>query len=187
VLDLGVGTGLLALALAPAVERVYGLDASPAMLARFRANADARKLDNVQPLLGDLRSLPLPDESITLAVSNYTFHHVPDTDKELALSEVRRVLRPGGRLVVCDMMFTLSLDGRDRRIVLEKTLAIARRGPAGIVRLARNAARVALGRWEHPAREETWERMLRARHFEEIDVRLLRHEAGVATAVRPER
>jgi ubiquinone/menaquinone biosynthesis C-methylase UbiE len=185
VLDLGAGTGLLALALAPLVAEVTAVDISRRMLERLSQHAAEAGVDNITPLVADLRSLPLPDASMTLVVSNYAFHHLDDAGKELALSEARRVLAPEGRLVVCDMMFSLSLQGRDRRVVLEKVRALARRGPAGLVRIGRNAARLAAGRWEHPASADTWDQMLRERHFEDVRVEILAHEAGLASARRP--
>jgi SAM-dependent methyltransferase len=183
--DLGAGTGLIALALAPYVSTMAAVDVSGQMLERLEWHADADGIDNVRAVEADLRSLPLDDESVTLAVSNYAFHHLEHGDKELALAEVRRVLVPGGRLVVCDMMFSLSLEPRNRALVWAKVAAIARRGPAGLLRLVRNAGRVAVGRWEHPATPETWEQLLRRRRFSEIEIELLEHEAGLATAVRP--
>lgn len=185
VIDLGAGTGLLTLPLAEHVESVIAVDFSQPMLDRLDEKARRSGATNVTTLAADIRCLPLADESATLVVSNYAFHHLTDSDKELALSEARRVLEPGGRLVVCDMMFRLSLDSRDRAIVAEKVLAIARRGPAGIVRLLKNALRVARGTWEHPAPVDRWRRMLESRHFEEVGVRLLEHEAGLAVGRRP--
>jgi ubiquinone/menaquinone biosynthesis C-methylase UbiE len=186
VLDLGAGTGLITLALAPRVAEVIAVDIAPRMLERLQARAVADGIDNVTPIVSDLRTLPLADATITLAVSNYAFHHLEDADKELALSEVRRVLTPGGRLVVCDMMFSLSLKPRDRRVLTQKLWLIARRGPAGLLRIARNAGRVAVGRWEHPAGPDTWKRMLHNRHFEHVHIELLANEAGLASATRPE-
>jgi ubiquinone/menaquinone biosynthesis C-methylase UbiE len=185
VVDLGAGTGLLALALAPRVAEVTALDISPHMLERLDEHAAADGIDNVRSVVGDLRELPLEDESATLVVSSYAFHHLEDPDKELALAEARRVLAPGGRLVLCDMMFSLSLDARDRALVWHKLVAIAKRGPAGLLRIARNAGRVAAGRWEHPSPPEEWERMLRRRRFADVRVELLANEAGLATAIRP--
>lgn len=185
VVDLGAGTGLIALALAPSVAEVAAVDISEQMLAQLDAHAAADGIENVRGVVADLRALPLEDESVTLAVSNYAFHHLERADKELALSEVRRVLVPGGRLVVCDMMFALSLEPRDRALLWEKIVAIARRGPAGLLRIARNAGRVAVGRWEHPSPPEEWEQMLCARGFADVRVELLRNEAGIATAERP--
>ena len=185
VLDLGAGTGLLSIALAPRVESVVAIDHSPAMLARLRRKARASSIGNVACVVADLRCLPLPDESATLAVSNYAFHHLPDADKELALAEVRRVLEPGGRLVLCDMMFGLSLDRRDRALIARKLARIARRGPAGFARILKNVGRIATRTWEHPASAERWRELLERRQFTDVEVRLLEHEAGVARARRP--
>jgi ubiquinone/menaquinone biosynthesis C-methylase UbiE len=186
VVDLGAGSGLLALALAPRVGELVAVDISERMLERLDDSAVADGIHNVETLVADLRRLPLEDESATLVVSNYAFHHLDDAGKELALSEARRILRPGGRLVLCDMMFSLSLEPRDRRLVLEKVVALLRRGPAGVVRILRNAGRLLAGRWEQPARPETWEEMLAARGFEDVRIELLEHEAAIAVARRPD-
>ena len=186
VVDLGAGTGLLALALAPRVRELVAVDISERMLERLDDAAVAEGVHNVEPLVADLRWLPLEDESATLVVSNYAFHHLDDAGKELALAEARRVLRPGGRLVIGDMMFSLSLKRRDRRLVVEKIVALLKRGPAGVVRILSNALRVVAGRWEQPAPPEAWERMLVARGFEDVRIELLEHEAAVAVARRPD-
>jgi ubiquinone/menaquinone biosynthesis C-methylase UbiE len=186
VVDLGAGTGLLALALAPSVRELVAVDISERMLGRLDDAAVADGVHNVETLVADLRRLPLADESATLVVSNYAFHHLDDAGKELALAETRRILRPGGRLVICDMMFSLSLEPRDRKLVWEKVVALLKLGPAGVVRILRNAGRILAGRWEQPAPPQTWEEMLLARGFEEVRIELLGHEAAVAVARRPE-
>lgn len=186
VVDLGAGTGLLALALAPRVQELVAVDISERMLEGLDDAAATDGIHNVEPLVADLRRLPLEDEFATLVVSNYAFHHLDDPGKELALAEARRILRPGGRLVICDMMFALSLEPRDRRLLWEKVRALLKRGPAGLLRIVRNAVRVVLGRWEQPATPESWQEMLEARGFEHVRIELLEHEAAVAVARRPE-
>ena len=185
VVDLGAGTGLLALALAPIVAEVTAVVIAWRMVERLQERAASDGVHNIVPILGDLRRLPLADASATLVVSNYAFHHLDDAGKELALAEARRVLEPGGRLVVCDMMFSLSLEPRDRRLIGQKLLALARRGPAGVLRIARNAGRVVTRRWEQPSPPATWERMLVDRCFNDVSIELLEHEAGIAAARRP--
>ena len=185
VIDLGAGTGLLSLALAPRVRELVAVDISERMLERLDDAAVADGIHNIQTVAADLRRLPLEDESATLVVSNYAFHHVDDAGKELGLAEARRILRPGGRLVICDMMFSLSLEPRDRRLIAEKVNGLLKRGPGGVVRILCNAGRVLAGRWEQPAPPETWEEMLLARGFEDVQIELLAHEAAVAWARRP--
>jgi SAM-dependent methyltransferase len=85
VIDLGAGTGLLALALAPRVRELVAVDISERMLGRPDDAAVSDGIHNVETLVADLRRLPLEDESATLVVSNYAFHHLDDAGKELAL------------------------------------------------------------------------------------------------------
>ena len=185
VVDLGAGTGLLALPAAACAAKVYAVDYSEPMLARVAERAEFAGVGNVRCVHADLRELPLADESATIVVSNYAFHHLPDVGKELALSEARRVLRPGGRLVICDMMFALTLRPEDRAIVASKVAALARKGPAGVFRIAKNVGRIAARRWEHPATTERWIDLLEGRHFTDVTARMSVNEAGIACARRP--
>ena len=186
VLDIGAGTGLLTLALAPRVQSVWALDISPAMCDYLRTKAASGELDNVEPVVGSAVSLPLMEESVDLVVSNYCLHHLSDTDKVRALEEIRRVLRPGGALVLGDMMFRPSVgNARDRGVVISKIRALLRRGPGGVVRLFKNAVRFLAGGWEKPARAEWWEKALRSAGFAEVRVETRHHEGGIAYGVKP--
>jgi len=100
VLDLGTGTGSTAAELAPVVERVIGVDREQAMLDA--AGVRCEDLDNVDLLRASLDDLPLPDACVDAALCMLVLHHVSDVDAVLA--EACRVLEPGGRLVVLDMV-----------------------------------------------------------------------------------
>ena len=99
VADLGAGTGILASTIAPFVDRIAVVDRSPEMLAAARRRLDGTQ--NVSFHQGELEALPLPSESIDLAVLSLVLHHV--AEPHVALQEVRRILRPGGRLIIVDM------------------------------------------------------------------------------------
>ncbi len=186
VVDVGAGTGLLALALAARVERVWAVDIAPQMCEYLRVKAKSGGLTNIEPAVSTATSLPLVDASADLVVSNYCFHHLTDAEKLVALAEVHRVLRPGGRLVFGDMMFRVSLaDGRDRAVIRDKVRGLARKGPAGFARLAKNAVRMGTGRWERPARADWWSGALESTGFADVSVRVLDHEGGLASARRP--
>lgn len=184
--DIGSGTGLLTLVLGEHVKQLWALDIAPAMCEYLRAKAASAGLTNVEVVVASAVSLPLVDESSDLVVSNYCFHHLSDADKRRALAEAHRILRPGGRLVFGDMMFRPGLgDRRDRGVISDKVRAMTRKGPAGILRLAKNGARFATARWEKPARAQWWAEALRDAHFCEVEVDTMAHEGGIASARKP--
>jgi ubiquinone/menaquinone biosynthesis C-methylase UbiE len=185
VLDIGAGTGLLALAAAPHVRRVSAIDISPAMCRYLETKLGDQADPNVDVLVGSAAELPLGADSVDVVLSNYCFHHLRETDKQRALAEVRRVLRPGGRFVFGDMMFHVGLrDSRDRKLIARFVRSMLRRGPAGIWRLLKNAVRVVSGRGEHPAGVAWWQSALRDAGFTGVEVWPLDHEGGIAVARR---
>jgi ArsR family transcriptional regulator len=98
--DLGCGTGQVAEALAPWVRQVIAVDESSAMLQA--AKRRVRSLANVEVRRGALESLPIADASLDAATCVLVLHHVPAPER--ALAEAARVLCPGGRLLLTDMM-----------------------------------------------------------------------------------
>jgi len=104
ILDLGCGTGEMALAIArvsPDVKLI-GVDGDGDVLERAAAKARAAGVElELHEALAD--RLPLPDASVDCVVSTLMFHHLVPATKRAALEEARRVLIPGGRLLVCDI------------------------------------------------------------------------------------
>ena len=101
VLDVACGPGLVACAFAQRAKQVTGIDLTPAMLERGRALAAEQKLSNVTFQQGDVLPLPFADGSFSIVVSRFAFHHFPNPAPVLV--EMRRVCRPGGRVVVADL------------------------------------------------------------------------------------
>lgn len=100
VLDVATGTGHAALALAPLVARVTGLDLTPEMLEQARRLAESRGIDNVEWIVGDAHALPFPDSSFDIWMARAAPHHFDDLGG--AIREAHRVLRPGGSVVIID-------------------------------------------------------------------------------------
>jgi ubiquinone/menaquinone biosynthesis C-methylase UbiE len=104
ILDLGAGTGYYALDVARAVApggTLEAFDLQPEMLADLAARARAAGVENVGTTAGDATALPYPDASFDAVYLVTVLGEIPDQDR--ALGEVRRVLRPGGRLVVGEL------------------------------------------------------------------------------------
>jgi ubiquinone/menaquinone biosynthesis C-methylase UbiE len=101
VLEVGPGTGYYTLTVAPVVERLHIFDLQQEMLDHTMRRAAAAGLDNVEPRLGDARSLPYADAAFDAAYLVTVLGEIPDQDA--ALRELHRVLRPGGRLVVGEL------------------------------------------------------------------------------------
>ncbi len=119
VLDLGSGGGIDVILSARRVGRTgraYGVDMTDEMLELARRNAVGAGVDNVEFLKGDIENIPLPDASVDVIISNCVINLC--VDKPAVFAEMRRVLRPGGRVGVTD-------------VVAEDRLSPAERGERG--------------------------------------------------------
>jgi ArsR family transcriptional regulator len=101
VADLGCGEGYLAIEAAGWAKRVIAVDRSKDVLARAKALAARRKVRNITWKRGELDRLPIDDASIDVALLSQALHHA--THPEAALAEARRILRPGGRVLVLEL------------------------------------------------------------------------------------
>lgn len=104
--DIGCGTGLLACEEARRAARVYAVDVSAAMLARTAARASAAGLTNIRPLQAGFLTFDPGPRTLDLVTTKFAFHHLPDFWKAMALVRVNRMLKPGGRLFLRDVVFS---------------------------------------------------------------------------------
>jgi SAM-dependent methyltransferase len=126
VLDLGSGAGTDVLIAARRVApggRAIGLDMTPEMLELARRNVAAAGVDNVELIEGYLEEIPLPDGSVDVVISNCVINLA--ADKHAVLREAARVLRPGGRVAVSDVIADPGMDAGTQADMAEWTGCIA--------------------------------------------------------------
>jgi len=163
VLDLGSGGGIDVLLSARRVSpggRAYGLDMTDEMLELARENKRKAGVENAEFLKGEIEDIPLPDDHVDVVISNCVINL--STAKERAIGEAFRVLKPGGRFAVSDMVF---LGGKS-------TL------PAEVIRDVEMWAGCVSGALE----KEEYEALLREAGFEDVSVEVT-HTYEPETAV----
>jgi SAM-dependent methyltransferase len=185
VLDLGCGNGQIAIPLAEQGADVLGIDVSPAMTSSLRAEAARLGLSRLSAATVPIERLELQPESFDLIVSSYALHHLGDAQKARLVSAAYRWLRPGGRLVIADMMLGRGGTARDREIIRSKLIALARKGPGGWWRIAKNIVRFVFRVQEQPISMAAWTRLLHTAGFTSIAASPIVAESGLVTGERP--
>ena len=118
VLDVAAGTGLLSQVVAPKVKRVVALDVTPEMITEGYKKFRQRGLRNIIFILGAAEALPLRTGTFDLVMTRFSFHHF--RKPELVLREMNRVCRPGGNVVVVDLLASADDKVRARYNRLER-------------------------------------------------------------------
>jgi ubiquinone/menaquinone biosynthesis C-methylase UbiE len=168
------------------VASVHAVDISPAMTESLADWAAEAGLAKVSTEVTDLKDLRLPPSCADLIFSSYALHHLADADKRALTARAAQWLRPGGRLVIADMMFGRGGSRRDRAILRQKVTALAAKGIGGWWRIAKNLTRYGLRIGaEHPATPEFWQQALHDAGLAEVCFQPVAAEAGLVCGVRP--
>jgi SAM-dependent methyltransferase len=181
-IDLGAGSGFLTLPLAEQAARVVAVDKSPRMLDQLRFKLEGSEAA-VQLIAQDLLAFT-PSEKVDVIVSNYALHHLRHSAKRELLRRCNHWLRPGGRIVVSDLMVALTFRPGQSAALTRRLRSIAAKGIPGYWRIAKNGIRLVAGRGEYPADLDFWTRALREAAFLNVNGRQIGSESGVAWGIK---
>ncbi|HLJ07663.1 MAG TPA: methyltransferase domain-containing protein [Acidimicrobiia bacterium] len=184
--DLGSGSGQLSLPLARAGLEVTAVDVSPKMIDHLQERARRERIEGVTTVVAAVEGFRLPEGSVDLVVSNYALHHLRDRDKREVVAAAARWLRPGGRLVVGDMMFGRGSASHDRTVIKGKLVVLLRRGPAGWWRVMKNVVKFGLRIGERPVPMERWTRYFEEAGLTAVSGSRVVAEAAVVLGVKPQ-
>lgn len=184
VVDLGCGGGQLSLPLAERGAVVTAVDISPKMIETLREKARELGLD-VTARVSAVQSVAFAAESLDLVVTNYAMHHLRDDEKAATVRAAAVWLRPGGKLIVGDMMFGRGGAARDREIIAAKARVLLGRGWAGWWRLAKNVVRFSLRLQERPLPVEAWQRLFEGAGLTDVTSVPVVAEAAIVSGTKP--
>src|SRR5260370_12934968 len=137
----GCGPALRALLFGEQGGRVLAIGPTQLMIGRIEARAEQRALIGFECVALPIERLSLPAESVHVIVSSYALHYVRDVDKGRLVAAAYHWLKPGGMLIVADMMFGRGVTSHDRAIIRSKIGALAKKGIGGWWRIAKNGYR----------------------------------------------
>ena len=183
--DLGCGSGQVTLALARRCRTVLGVDVSEEMIALLLDNAAREGVSNVEGRAVPIERLGLPENSVDLVVSNYALHHLRDRDKQVAVNKAFKWLRPGGTIVIGDMMFGRGAGARDREIIGSKLSLLLRKGPGGWWRIIKNSGRYLIRFQERPVSMSVWAAMFNKAGLTDVEAIPVVNEAAVVRGTKP--
>jgi ubiquinone/menaquinone biosynthesis C-methylase UbiE len=184
-IDLGCGSGRLALLLAKQGADVVGVDVSHAMIERMESLARSEGLVTVRGLVAPIEQLTMPAGSVDLVITNYALHHLLDGDKQQAVRAAFEWLRPGGQLVVADMMLGRGLTARDRRVIAGKLRIMAKKGIPGYWRILKNTGRFIFRTHERPITPGAWSRLFQNAGFANVESVNVVAEAAIVKGTKP--
>jgi len=185
VIDLGCGSGAVSLELAERGAQVLAVDANPALVSPLVQVAQTRSLPGLEILAKPLDRLSLPVRSADLIVTSYALHRLRDADKQRLIAAAYHWLRPGGTLIVADMMFGRGTSSQDRAIIKSKIRSLARKGVGGWWRIAKNSYRYLIRVKEHPVSISAWTAIFAKAGFTGITASRIVNEAGLVLGRRP--
>lgn len=184
-IDLGCGSGQVTLPLAPRCAQVLAIDVNGPAIAMLEDKAREAAVTNIQTMAEPIQGLALDRGSLDLVVTNYALHHLSNADKRDVLVQAHGWLRPGGQLVIGDMMLGRGTATGDGAIIAAKVRAMAVRGPAGWWRILKNLWRFALRVKEKPLPVSAWEQLVETAGFESVQTTRIVQEGCVLSADKP--
>jgi 2-polyprenyl-3-methyl-5-hydroxy-6-metoxy-1,4-benzoquinol methylase len=185
VIDIGCGSGLLTLPLAESGALVLAVDSSEGLVGKLTDRARDRGLSATEVAATPIQNLSLPPASADLVVTSYAMHHLRNADKDRLINAAYEWLRPGGTLVLADMMFGRGATRSDRVIIRSKFRILASRGIGGWWRIVKNGYRFLFRVRERPVSIGAWTTMLARAGFTGITAASIVAEAGLVTGRRP--
>jgi ubiquinone/menaquinone biosynthesis C-methylase UbiE len=185
VIDLGCGSGVVSLELAERGAQVLAVDANTVLVSPVLQIAQERSLPGLEVMARPLDWLSLPVRSADLIVTSYALHRLRDADKQRLIAAAYHWLRPGGTLIVADMMFGRGTSSQDRAIIKSKVRSLARKGIGGWWRIAKNSYRYLVQVKEHPLSISAWTAIFARAGFTGITASRIVNEAGLVLGRRP--